>query len=94
MYDDLVSLQDDRTKILGAFKVSARGQLSLPADVRRRWGIEEGGSVEIIDLGGSVMLVPGGDGALWRMIREAIPPEEYKEIVDRIGREDPDLATG
>jgi hypothetical protein len=40
------------------------------------------------------MLVPGGDGALWRMIREAIPPEEYKEIVDRIGREDPDLATG
>ena len=93
MYDDLVALQDDRTRVLGAFKVSARGQLSLPADVRRRWGIEAGGSVEIVDLGDSVMLIPGGDGALWRMIRAAIPPEAYKEITDEIGREDPDLAT-
>jgi AbrB family looped-hinge helix DNA binding protein len=95
MYDERVALQDDQTdsRIVGAFKVSARGQLSLPADIRRRWGIERGGSVEIVDLGESVLLLPGGDGALWRLIRDAIPPEEYKHIVDEIGREEPDLAT-
>ena len=95
MYDERVVLQDDQAeaRVVGAFRVSARGQLSLPAEVRRRWGIAGGGSVEIIDLGESVLLVPGGDGALWRMIREAIPPHEYKQIVDEIGRDEPDLAT-
>ncbi len=95
MYAEHVALQDDQVdpRIVGAFKVSARGQLSLPAEVRRRWGIEGGGTVEIVDLGESVLLLPGGDGALWRLIREAIPPQEYKRIVDEIGRQEPDLAT-
>ena len=94
-YDDLAALPDEQSegRIVGTFKVSARGQLSLPADVRRRWGIESGGSVEIVDLGDSVLLIPGGDGALWRLIRQAIPPEEYKRIVDEIGQDEPDLAT-
>jgi len=36
MYGERVALQDDRVerRIAGAFRVSARGQLSLPADVR------------------------------------------------------------
>jgi AbrB family looped-hinge helix DNA binding protein len=95
MYDERVALQDDQrdARIVGVFKVSGRGQLSLPADIRRRWGIERGGSVEIVDLGESVLLLPGGDGALWRLIRDAIPPEEYKRITDEIGRDEPDLAT-
>jgi AbrB family looped-hinge helix DNA binding protein len=93
-YDDLVALQDEQPggRIVGSFKVSARGQLSLPADVRRRWGIDGGGSVEIVDLGESLLLLPGGDGALWRLIRQVLPPEEYKRIVDEIGRDEPDLA--
>jgi AbrB family looped-hinge helix DNA binding protein len=94
MYDDHVDVQDDNaSRIIGSVKVSARGQLSLPAEVRRRWGMEKGGTVEVVDFGESVMLVPGGDGATWRLICEAIPPEEYKKIVDEIGREDPDLAS-
>ena len=91
MYDDLVDLQDDMTppRIVGAFKVSSRGQLSLPADVRRRWGIEDGGHVEIADLGESLLIVPGGDGTLRRAVFGAISHEAYQEYVD--GIDDPDL---
>lgn len=32
-------------------KVSHRGQTSLPAELRRRWGIDAGVEIGIIDLG-------------------------------------------
>jgi len=32
----------------------------VPADLRRRWGIDQGGEVGFIDLGGSALIVPGG----------------------------------
>lgn len=91
MYDDFVGLQGDMTppRIVGAFKVSSRGQLSLPAEVRRRWGIESGGQVEIADLGESLLIVPGGDGTLRRAVFGSISPEAYQEYVDTI--DDPDL---
>jgi len=91
MYDDLVGLQDDSPppRIVGAFKVSSRGQLSLPADVRRRWGIQDGGEVEIADLGESLLIVPGGDGTLRRAALGGITREAYQEYVDSI--DDPDL---
>ncbi len=94
MYADRVGLQDDcvEPRIAGAFRVSPRGQLSLPADVRRRWGIEAGGSVEMIDLGRSVLLVPGGTGTLRRMVGEVVTPELYEELLAEI--DDPDLADG
>ena len=41
-------------------KVSHRGQTSIPADLRHRWGIEEGGVVAFIDLGDAALIVPGG----------------------------------
>jgi bifunctional DNA-binding transcriptional regulator/antitoxin component of YhaV-PrlF toxin-antitoxin module len=41
-------------------KVSHRGQTSLPAELRRRWGIEEGGEVSFVDLGESALILPGG----------------------------------
>ena len=92
MYDDLVSLQEKPSgRLAGApFRVSARGQLSLPAEVRRRWGIEDGGSVEMIDLGTSVLLIPGGAGTLRRMVGEIVTPELYEELLQEI--DDPDLA--
>ena len=91
MYDERVDLQDDTTppRIVGAFKVSSRGQLSLPADVRRRWGIQDGGDVEIADLGDSLLIVPGGDGTLRRAVLGGITPEAYREYVESI--DDPDL---
>lgn len=42
------------------FKVSSSGQMSLPAAVRRRWHLEEGGSVEVLDLGFGVLTLPAG----------------------------------
>jgi bifunctional DNA-binding transcriptional regulator/antitoxin component of YhaV-PrlF toxin-antitoxin module len=94
MYDGRVALQDDHVerRIAGTFRVSARGQLSLPADVRRRWGIEDGGSVEMVDLGRSVLLVPGGTGTLRRMVGEIVTPELYEELLSEI--DEPDLADG
>jgi bifunctional DNA-binding transcriptional regulator/antitoxin component of YhaV-PrlF toxin-antitoxin module len=69
-------------------KVSHRGQTSLPAELRRRWGIEGGGNVGVIDLGGAALLVPGGVDAakaeLWRVIRD-----RYDEGLAAI--DDPDL---
>jgi bifunctional DNA-binding transcriptional regulator/antitoxin component of YhaV-PrlF toxin-antitoxin module len=44
----------------GEAKVSERGQMALPAQARHRWGLDEGGVVGWIDLGDSVLLVPGG----------------------------------
>ena len=44
-------------------RVSSRGQTSLPAPLRRRWGIEEGGAVGFVDLGGAALVVPGGAAA-------------------------------
>lgn len=41
-------------------KVSHRGQTSLPAELRHRWGIAGGGEVGIIDLGDAALIVPGG----------------------------------
>ncbi len=44
----------------GEAKVSERGQMALPAQTWHRWGLDEGGVVGWIDLGDSVVLVPGG----------------------------------
>jgi AbrB family looped-hinge helix DNA binding protein len=94
MYDERVDLQDDRVeapRVVGAFRVSGRGQLSLPAEIRRRWGIEAGGPVEIVDLGDAVLLVPGEDGTFRRRMLEHLTPEAYQGLVD--GIDDPDLRT-
>jgi bifunctional DNA-binding transcriptional regulator/antitoxin component of YhaV-PrlF toxin-antitoxin module len=41
-------------------KVSSRGQTSLPAELRHRWGIEAGGDVAFVDLGDAALILPGG----------------------------------
>ena len=32
----------------------------LPADLRHRWGIDEGGEIGFIDLGNAALIIPGG----------------------------------
>lgn len=55
-------------------RVSHRGQTSLPVNLRRRWGIDQGGEIGLIDLGDAALIVPGGTAAarveLRRVLRE------------------------
>lgn len=41
-------------------RVSRRGEFRLSTEVRRRWGIADGGEIGIIDLGDAALVVPGG----------------------------------
>jgi bifunctional DNA-binding transcriptional regulator/antitoxin component of YhaV-PrlF toxin-antitoxin module len=70
-------------------KVSHRGQTSLPATLRRRWGIEAGGEVGFIDLGGAALIVPGGVSAARAEARRVLA-ERYESGVAALG--DPDVA--
>lgn len=70
-------------------RVSHRGQTSLPADLRHRWGIVEGGEVGFIDLGGAALIVPGGLTAARHELRRVLA-ERYDEGLATI--DDPDLA--
>lgn len=74
---------------MGTYTVSGRGQLSLPAEARRRWGLENGGPVELVDLGGAALLVPGGSGTLRRLLGEIVDAAGYAQLVADI--DDPDL---
>lgn len=72
-------------------KVSHRGQTSLPASLRRRWGIEEGGEVAFIDLGEAALVLPGGIAAAKAELRRVLFDEGgYEAAV--AGIDDPDLA--
>lgn len=70
-------------------KVSHRGQTSLPAELRRRWGIEQGGEVGFIDLGDAALVVPGGTGAARQELRRVLR-DRYDAGLASI--DDPDLA--
>lgn len=69
-------------------KVSHRGQTSLPAELRRRWGIDDGGEVGIVDLGDAALIVPGGVGRAREELRRVLR-DRYEAGVSEI--KDPDL---
>jgi len=69
------------------FRVSTSGQMSLPAVVRHRWNLDEGGQVEVLDLGFGVLTVPAGFAG--QLLDELIPAEDHYVAV--AGEEDPDL---
>ena len=71
------------------FRVSTSGQLSLPAAVRRRWHLSEGGQVDVIDLGFGVLTVPAGDAG--RLLDQILPAEVHYANV--AAEDDPDLRT-
>jgi AbrB family looped-hinge helix DNA binding protein len=71
------------------FLVSRSGQMSVPAEVRRRWGLTEGGRITVIDLGEAVVLLP--PGARQRLLSDALSAEDHRAYVESL--EDPDLAT-
>jgi AbrB family looped-hinge helix DNA binding protein len=71
------------------FLVSKSGQMSVPASVRRRWGLTDGGRVTVIDLGDAVVLLP--PGARQKLLSEALSREDHLALVRSL--DDPDLAT-
>ncbi len=71
------------------FLVSSSGQMSVPAAVRHRWGLSEGGRVTVIDLGDAVVLLP--PGRRQRLLAEALSAEAHRQFVSNL--DDPDLAT-
>jgi bifunctional DNA-binding transcriptional regulator/antitoxin component of YhaV-PrlF toxin-antitoxin module len=71
------------------YRVSSRGQLSFPASARRRWGILDGGDVEVFDLGDAVVILPGAAGTARHALAKALTADAYDEFVDAI--DDPEL---
>lgn len=69
-------------------KVSHRGQTSLPAELRHRWGIESGGEVGFVDLGDAALIVPGGVSAARSELRRVLR-DHYDQGLASIF--DPDL---
>jgi AbrB family looped-hinge helix DNA binding protein len=71
------------------FKVSTSGQMCLPAGVRRRWNLTQGGIVEVLDVEFGVLVMPiGGSGQL---LNEVLPAEVHYAAV--AAEEDPDLVS-
>ena len=71
------------------FRVSTSGQMSLPAAVRRRWSLDDGGEVDVVDLGFGVLTLPAGDAA--RLLDQILPADAHYDWVAE--DDDPDLAT-
>ncbi len=72
------------------FTVSSSGQMSLPAEVRRRWKLQRGGPVDVLDLGFGVLTVPRGEGR--QLLGDLLSREEHLAFVRGLDG-DPDLAT-
>lgn len=69
-------------------RVSHRGQTTLSANLRRRWGIEDGGEVGVLDLGNAALIVPGGiDSAKLELFR--VLKTTYANGLDQL--DDPEL---
>lgn len=72
------------------YLVSSSGQMSLPAGVRHRWDLDDGGPVDVIDLGFGVLTVPKGEGR--RLLADLVSRDEHADFVRSL-EDDPDLAT-
>ena len=71
-----------------AYLVLTSGQMSVPAAVRHRWGLDHGGRVTVVDLGDAVILLPPGGQTL---LAKALTAEDHRRFVSTL--DDPDLAT-
>ena len=72
------------------YLVSTSGQMSLPASARHRWKLDDGGPVDVVDLGFGVLTVPAGAGR--RLLGDLLTAEEHAALVRSLAS-DADLAT-
>jgi AbrB family looped-hinge helix DNA binding protein len=71
------------------FLVSTSGQMSVPAAVRHRWGLVQGGRVTVVDRGDAVILLP--PCGRQELLAQALTAEDHRRFVRAL--DDPDLAT-
>ena len=71
------------------FLVSTSGQMSVPAAVRHRWGLDNGGRVTVVDLGDAVILLP--PGGRQQLLASELTADQHRLFVSEL--DDPDLAT-
>ena len=76
---------------VGDLRVSSRGQMSLPALPRHRWGLDAGGEVGFLDLGDALVIVPGGVSALRGSLLAQLDDTDWSAAREGFG--DPDLAS-
>ncbi len=69
--------------------VTRKGQITIPVELRRKFGIEEGSKVEVVEVGGNIVVrkLPGifdlaGSGAGKGDV------EELKRMLDQMREED------
>ena len=82
-----------RASLQELLTVSSRGQITLPAEMRRHLGIEPGGAVIVEDCGGELRLKPAAvlevqlysdeDIAAWDQA-DALSNQERQQILDRL----------
>lgn len=72
------------------YQVSSSGQMSLPASARHRWNLDQGGPVDVIDLGFGVLTLPRGQGR--RLLGDVLSRDDHAAFVKSLA-DDPDLAT-
>lgn len=65
--------------------------MSLPAEPRRRWGLQQGGDIAYLDLGDAVVLLPGRFEDLRAELVASVTDTDWERA--RQGFGDPDLAT-
>ena len=72
------------------FLVSSSGQMSLPAQVRHRWNLDNGGPVDVLDLGFGVLTVPRGEGR--GLLGDLLSRDDHASFVKSLAS-DADLGT-
>ena len=82
-----------RASLREVLTVSSRGQITLPAEMRRHLGIEPGGAVIVEDCGGELRLKPATllevelysdeDIAAWDQA-DALSEQERQQILNRL----------
>jgi hypothetical protein len=70
--------------------VSASGQMSLPAAVRHRWNLDQGGPVDVVDLGFALLTVPAGQ-VQW-LLSDVLSRDDHAAFVSSLAH-DSELAT-
>ena len=74
---------------ISTVRVTHRGQMSLPAALRHRWGIEDGSDVAFVDLGDAALVLPGGAKAAQAELGRVLLGGAYEKGVAEL--DDPEL---